>query len=85
MWAVLNPIASPVLAALSDPLRHAGVESLSAHMTVLTIRVQQPPQGHQSVLPRTLCCHTVQVMNYIGGQNLPWRKTRCVNDVEELA
>lgn len=80
-WANLYTITSPVLAALRDPLCHAGVESLSAHMTVLTIGVQQPPQGHKSVLPGTLCRHAVQVMNYGGGQNLPWRKTRCRNNV----
>lgn len=73
-WATCAP-SSPFLAALRDPLRHAGVEGLSADVTVLTLRVQQPPQGHQSVLPRTLCSHAVQVMNYGGGQNFPWEKT----------
>lgn len=51
-------------------------------MTVLTIRVQQPRQGHQSVLPRTLCGHAVQVMNYGWGQNFPWRKTRSRKNVK---
>lgn len=70
-------IVSPVLAALCDPLLHAGVESLSAHMTILAIGVQQPPQGGHSVLPRTLSCHALQVVNNGGGQHLPWRQQRC--------
>jgi len=61
---------SPVLAALCDPLPHDGVESLSAHMRVLTVRVEQPPQGRQSVLLRTLSSHGLQVLQHGGGQHL---------------
>lgn len=61
---------SPVLAALGDPLSHDGVESLSAHVWVLTVRVEQPLQGSQSVLLRTLSCHGLQVLHDGGGQHL---------------
>lgn len=64
---------SPVLAALCDPLPHGGVEGLSAHMWVLTVRVEQPSQGSQPVLVRTLSRHGLQVLQDGGGQHISWK------------
>lgn len=63
---------SPVLAALGDPVSHYGVESLSAHMWILTVGVQQVSQGSQPLLLVTLSRHALQVMNDGGGQDFPF-------------
>lgn len=51
----------------ADPRPHGGVKRLSAHMWVLTVRVEQPLQGSQSVLPWALSSHGVQVLENGGG------------------
>lgn len=66
---------SPVLAALGDPFSHYGVESLSAHMWILTVGVQQVSQGGQPLLLVTLSRHALQVMDDGGGQDFPWETT----------
>lgn len=73
-------VHSPVLAAMCNPLPHGGVEHVSAHVWVLTIRVEQPLQVGQPVLLRALSRHALQVVNDGGGQHLPWKQQRCRNN-----
>lgn len=73
---LLNSFVSPVLAALGDPLSHGGVESVSAHMRVLTVWIEQLSQGCESVLLRTLSCHGLQVLHNIGSQHHTWKHQR---------
>lgn len=65
---------SPVLAALGDPRPHGGVKHLSAHVWVLTVRVEQPSQGSQSVPPVALRSHGLQVLKNGGGQHFSWSR-----------